>query len=100
MSYTKKVKYYAWDEAKNEKLKTDRKISFEDVLKALDQGKELGRIAHPNQDRYPNQTLLIIDINDYAYMVPYIEDEEKVFFKTIIPSRKATKIYLRKEVKK
>jgi hypothetical protein len=40
------------------------------------------------------QRIFIINIDDYAYLVPFIETEEDVFLKTIIPSRKATKLYL------
>lgn len=90
------MKYFDWDKDKNEWLKIERDISFEDVIQAVDEGKMLDIISHPNKSRYPNQEMLIVDINKYAYIVPLIEDEEKVFFKTIIPSRKMTKKYLMK----
>lgn len=94
------MKYCDWDEEKNEWLKEERSVSFEDVVIALDQDGELDRIDHPDPKKYPNQKILIIKIENYAFLVPYVEDEEKVFFKTIIPSRKATKKYLagKKEV--
>lgn len=85
------MKYFDWDKEKNEWLKEERDICFEDVLQALDERKELDRIVHPNQK------ILIVNIKNYAYIVPFVEDEEKVFFKTIIPSRKMTKRYLMKE---
>ena len=88
------MKYFDWDEEKNQSLKEDRQVSFEDVLSAIDEQRVLYRGNHPNQKRYPNQQMLIVAIDDYAYLVPFVEDDEKVFFKTIIPSRKATKKYL------
>lgn len=61
---------------------------------ALEQGKLLDVLGHPNKERYPNQKLLIVEIKDYAFVVPVVENENELFLKTIIPSRKATKKYL------
>ena len=91
------MKYFDWDKEKNKLLHDERGISFEDVIQALDEGKEIDRISHPNKKRYPNQKQIIVNLENYAYIVPYVEDEEKVFLKTIIPSRKMTKKYLIKE---
>jgi len=88
------VKYFDWDKEKNELLKSQRDVCFEDVIQALDEGKELDRIDHPNTNSYPNQKILVVNIGNYVYIVPFVEDEEKVFLKTIIPSRKMTKKYL------
>jgi len=88
------VKHFDWDKNKNEQLKRDRDIGFEDVIQALVEGRELDRITHPNKKRYANQKILIVNIENYAYLVPFIEDEDKVFLKTVIPSRKMTKKYL------
>lgn len=88
------MKYFDWDEEKNSLLKELREVSFEDVQTAIEAGRVLDEIAHPNKKRYPNQRILIVEIEDYAYYVPYVEDEEKYFLKTIFPSRKATKKYL------
>ncbi len=89
------MKVIRWNLAKNEKLKSERGVSFEAVLAALDRGNLLDDYIHPNQSRYPNQRLLVVQIKGYAYLVPYIETESELFLKTIIPSRKATKQYLR-----
>lgn len=91
------MKPYDWSEAKNSKLKTERLISFEDILTAIDDGRLLEAIEHPNQVKYKKQKMYAIEIGDYVYLVPYVEDDEKIFLKTIIPSRKATKKYLRGE---
>ncbi|MDO8649715.1 MAG: BrnT family toxin [Candidatus Berkelbacteria bacterium] len=88
------MKYLSWDEAKNTQLRLERDVSFEDVVTAIDDGRLLDNTAHPNQERYPGQRFYIVDIEHYAYLVPYVEDEQKIFLKTIIPSRKATKKYI------
>ena len=90
------MKYYDWNNKKNEKLKTEREIGFEDVLIAIEDKKILDIIEHKNQKKYPNQKMFVININSYVYLVPFAEDECKIFLKTIIPSRKATKKYILK----
>ncbi len=89
------MKYIDWDELKNAVLKVERDVCFEDVITAIDEGRLLANVQHSNKKRYPNQKLYVVEISNYVYLVPYVEDDEKVFLKTIIPSRKATKIYLR-----
>ena len=91
------MKYIDWDELKNAKLKAERGICFEDVVTAIEEHRILAILAHHNTQRYQHQKLMIVEIEDYAYLVPYVEDEYKLFLKTIIPSRKATKEYLRGE---
>lgn len=88
------MKYFDWDEAKNKILIKERGMSFEDVKTSIETGRVLDDFEHPNKKRYPNQRVLIVEIEMYAYYVPYVEDEEKLFFKTAFPSRKATKKYL------
>jgi uncharacterized DUF497 family protein len=84
---------YEWDSNKNEWLKKMRGISFEQIIFHLSEG-SIWKIAdHPNQRKYPGQKLYYIAVEGYIYIVPYITDKEFVFLKTIIPSRKATKIY-------
>lgn len=88
------MKYFDWNEKKNQFLKKTRNIGFEDVLVALKEDRLLTVIKHPNTKRYPNQEILIVDINSYAYLVPFAEDKEKIFLKTIFPSRKYTKKFI------
>ncbi|MAR89392.1 MAG: toxin [Pseudomonadales bacterium] len=83
-----------WNLDKNRKLVEDREISFEDVIVYLQQGDILDIVEHPNPDKYPNQRMFVLNIDDYVYLVPYVENREEIFLKTIIPSRKATKKYL------
>ena len=88
------MKYYDWNDEKNEKLKLLRGVSFEQVELAIATGDLIDRLAHPNPAKYPNQKVFLVRIGDYIYSVPYVEDNEKIFLKTIIPNRKATKRYL------
>jgi len=80
---------------KNELLKKQRDISFEDIILAIENGDLLDDIEHPNKEKYPNQNIFIILVRakNYVYLVPYVEDENSIFLKTIIPSRKMNKIY-------
>ncbi|MBW1769190.1 MAG: toxin [Deltaproteobacteria bacterium] len=80
--------YYKWDHEKNERLKAERGIGFEQVILHIERGDVIDVIE------YPNQQMLIVKIKNYAYLVPFVEDEESKFLKTIIPSRKATREYL------
>lgn len=84
-----------WDENKNQKLIKERGISFEEVQIAVESGQVLDTFDHPNQKRYPGQKIMAVAINEYVYLVPFTEEEERYFLKTIFPSRKATKQYLR-----
>ena len=89
------MKPIRWNPEKEVALITDRGVSFGSVVAALQSGNLLDDIVHPNHGKHPNQRMLIVNINDYAWLVPYLENEEEFFLKTIIPSRKATRQYLR-----
>ena len=91
------MKYFAWDDAKNAKLKADRGIGFEDIVFHIERGDLLDILEHLNPDRYAGQRIFVVQRDDYVYLVPFVEDEEGVFLKTIIPSPKATKRYLDEE---
>jgi len=86
---------FRWDNEKNEMLRENRGVCFEQVVVLMERGDVLDTIEHPNQDRYPGQKIAIIRNDDYAYLVPYLEKSEELFLKTIIPSRKATNKYVR-----
>jgi len=88
------MKYFSWNTDKNIKLQNERNISFEEVVFFIEKGCLLDIVQHPNQEKYAGQKIFIVNINDYAYLVPFVENEKEVFLKTIIPSRKATKKYL------
>jgi hypothetical protein len=79
---------------KNIQLKAERGVGFELASETIQQGNILDIIEHPNQDKYPSQRIFILEIDEYVYMVPFVENEQDIFLKTIIPSRKLKKKYL------
>lgn len=91
------MKYFDWDKKKNNWLKETRGICFDDVINILENEEFLDIVDHPNTKRYPNQRFFVVILENYAYLIPFVEDDEKYFLKTLIPSRKATKEYLKKK---
>ena len=75
-----------WDNDKNEKLKNERGICFEQVVIIMERGEILDTIEHPNQNKYPGQKIPMVGIYDYVYLVSYVENNDEIFLKTIIPS--------------
>ena len=87
---------FEWSPEKNEKLKEERNISFEQIIFHLSEGDLWETADHPNQEDYPGQKIYFVIVDDYIYLVPFVVDDEYIFLKTIIPSRKATKQYKQK----
>lgn len=96
MSYIFHMKIINWNREKNEWLRKNRGICFEDILFYLDNNYLIDDVEHPNQNKYTGQRMMVLNILEYIYLVPYVESEDEIFLKTIIPSRKATKDYLEK----
>ena len=94
MPYHIIMKIFKWNAEKNDVLARERGITFEEIVKRIEYGAEIIEMDHPNKKKYPNQKILIIDVDGYAYLVPCVIDRNEYFLKTIIPSRKATKKYL------
>ena len=90
------MRTFRWDPVKNEALRSGRGISFEEVVFRIEQDMNVAIIDHPNPQKYPNQKIFEILIGDYVYLVPFVEQDQEYFLKTIIPSRKATKRHLSK----
>ena len=90
------IKPYRWSREKNCLLKAERGLTFESVVVAIDSDGLMDILAHTNSDKYPRQLVLVIVFDNYAYLVPFVEEEKYYFLKTIIPSRKATRDYLNK----
>ncbi len=88
---------YEWNSEKNEWLKEKRNISFEEVIFHLSKGNVWQEAQHPDQINYPGQRIYFVVINDYIHLVPYVPGRESIFLKTIIPSRKATKLFLKRK---
>jgi len=88
------MKPFRWGAEKNEQLRLERGISFEQMVVAIEAGGLLDVLAHPNPAKYPRQKVLVVASDGYAYLVPFVEQGDHFFLKTIIPSRKATRDYL------
>jgi uncharacterized DUF497 family protein len=88
------MKIYNWNAEKNEQLIVERGISFEEIVFYIENNGLLDDIAHPNSQEYSHQRIFVVAVESYVYLVPYIENKDELFLKTIIPSRKFTKIYL------
>ena len=87
------MKPFVWSPEKNAQLMVDRNLCFEAVVVAIEAGELLDVLEHPNQRRYPGQRVLVVRLQGYVHLVPYVEDAEHLFLKTIIPSRKAHRQY-------
>ncbi len=88
------MKPFRWNEEKNKSVKAERGISFERIVVSIEAGGLQDILAHPNQAKYPRQRILVVACDNYVYLVPFVEEEDYFFLKTIIPSRKATRDYL------
>lgn len=88
------MKPFRWGPKKNEQLMLERGISFEQMVVAIEADGLLDVLAHPNPSKYPNQKVMVVASDGYAYLVPFIEQGDHFFLKTVIPSRKATRDYL------
>ena len=88
------MKPFRWRHEKNEALKAERGISFEVIALAIEADGLLDVLRHPNTGKYPNQSVLVVALDAYVYLVPYVEEHDYYFLKTVIPSRKATRDYL------
>jgi len=88
------MKPFRWNHVKNEVLKIERGISFEVIALAIEADGLLDELRHPNTGKYPNQSVLVVAFDSYVYLVPYVEEPEYYFLKTVIPSRMATRDYL------
>lgn len=91
------MRYFDWSTDKNERLKEQRDITFEEIVFHILHDGLLDVLEHPNKEQYPDQRIFVVDVEGYVYLVPFVETEDSVFLKTIIPSRKMTKKYLKGE---
>ena len=91
------MKPFRWAPDKNELLKRERGVSFEEITVAVEAGALLEIVPHPNTAKFPRQKIMVVEVASYAYLVPFVEDKDHFFLKTIIPSRKATRDFIAKE---
>lgn len=87
------MEIFNWNKEKNELLKKERNISFEEMVLAINNHCVLEIKEHPNQEKYPHQKIYVVHYKDYIYLVPFVAQEGTHFLKTIIPSRKDRKKY-------
>ena len=90
------MKPFRWGPEKNDQLVLERGISFEQMVVAIEAGGLLDILAHTNPSKYPRQKVLVVACDGYAYLVPFVEEKDCYFLKTMIPSRKATRDYLKR----
>jgi len=88
------MKPFRWNSAKNEALKLERGLSFERIVVAIENGGLLDIVTHPNPVKYPRQRILVVACENYVHLVPFVEEDDYFFLKTVIPSRKATRAFL------
>ena len=88
------MKPFRWNHEQNEVLKIQRGISFEEIVLAIEADGLLDELRHTNPDKYPNESILVIALEAYVYLAPYVEEPDYYFLKTVIPSKKATRDYL------
>mgnify|MGYP001567774786 FL=1 len=89
------MKPFRWNHEKNERLKAERNISFEEIVLAIEADGLLDIVAHSNPGKYLNQRMFVVAVEQYAYLVPFVEEADYYFLKTVIPNRKATRDYLK-----
>lgn len=89
------MKPFRWSREKNEQLKAERNISFEEIVLAIEADGLLDIVAHSNPGKYPHQRMFVVAVEQYAYLVPFVEEADHYFLKTVIPNRKATRDYLK-----
>lgn len=94
------AKRFDWSTDKNLQLQRERGITFEEILFHVECGDLLDVLDHPNPERFAGQRIFVVRVVDYVYLVPFVESETEIFLKTIIPSRKATRDYLKKPEEK
>ena len=90
------MKHFRWNHQKNTELKAERDITFEQMVLTIETGGLLDVVQHPNIDKYPNQLIFVVAYEGYVYLVPFVEEPHYYFLKTIIPSRKAKRDYLKR----
>ncbi len=94
LSYLSNMKIFKWNAEKNAALEKQRGITFEEIVEVIESGATVWEVDHPNSAKYPNQKIMIVDVNGYAHLVSFVKDDQEYFLKTIIPSRKATRQYI------
>lgn len=91
------MKIFLWNDEKNKILRSTRQITFEDIVLYIEKGFLLDVLEHPIQEKYAGQKIFVVQVDNYVNLVPFVENKDDIFLKTVIPSRKATRLYLKGE---
>lgn len=91
------MKPFRWNHAKNAELKAARGVGFEEIVLAIEAGGLRDVLRHPNPDRYPRQQMFVVALAGYVHLVPFVEEDDYYFLKTVMPSRKMIRVYLGKD---
>lgn len=91
------MKPFRWAPDKNAMLRQERGVTFEEITVAVEAGRLLQIVPHPHPSKYPRQRIMVVEFAGYAYLVPFVEEADHFFLKTIIPSRKATRDHITRE---
>lgn len=91
------MKIFLWNDEKNKILRSTRQITFEDIVLYIEKGFLMDVLEHPIQEKYAGQKIFVVQVDNYVYLVPFVENKDDIFLKTVIPSRKATRLYLKGE---
>jgi uncharacterized DUF497 family protein len=84
---------FDWDPEKNEQIKRERGISFEEIALLLGAGHIWAVYKNWNEEKYPDQRDFLLPVDGYIYAIPFVENKECIFLKTAFPSRKLAKRY-------
>jgi len=84
------MKYLNWSSEKNEILKREREITFEEIAYLIESGQIIGIEENPGRSK---QNIYILEIENFAVIVPFVENDKEIFLKAAFPSRKYTKRY-------
>lgn len=86
---------FEYDPEKDQKLRQERNISFDEIIMLIHEGKLIDILDHPNQSQYAKQKIYVLDVDGYVWLIPYVQNDNRIFLKTAFPSRKHTKQYIR-----
>ena len=85
---------FRWNEEKNALVKQERHMSFERIVVAIEEGHLIGVLEHPNKEKYADQMVLVVEIDEYAFCVPCVKEKNGDYFlKTLYPSRKYSRFF-------
>ena len=58
---------------------TDQCLLPKELLSQIENKCLLDIVPHPNQKKYPHQRMFVINIDEYAFLVPFVETDDTIF---------------------